>query len=434
LIVILEVFFTLLTSLMIAYLVRHYIFTMAVLKQARKRKTTTCNDSMYEPTVTILIPARDEEDVLGNLLQQITELTYPKNKLQVIVIDDGSLDGTGRIADRYARQCSLIEVLHREKNEGGKGKTAAMNAGYQHSKGEIILCLDADYTPQRDIIEELIKEFKDPKVGAVQGRVVVINESQNTWTRLVTLERIGGYRVDQEGRDILGLITQFGGTVGGFRRSLLEELGGWDEHILAEDTDLTFRVYLAGYRVSYVKDAECYEEAVDNVHAYWTQRYRWARGHMQCCFKHFFSVLKSKKLSLAAKIDGLFLLNIYFMPLIVLISMVVGIPLILLNSEIAGALWFSVPVALYSFVGNFAPFFEVGVGTYLDGRKRIQWLIPLLMFTYIYNISICAKACIFLVGSKIMRRKHSPWAKTSHQGTGSNNISYAFLESLEGES
>jgi biofilm PGA synthesis N-glycosyltransferase PgaC len=101
LIVILEVFFTLLTSLMIAYLVRHYIFTMAVLKQARKRKTTTCNDSMYEPTVTILIPARDEEDVLGNLLQQITELTYPKNKLQVIVIDDGSLDGTGRIADRY---------------------------------------------------------------------------------------------------------------------------------------------------------------------------------------------------------------------------------------------------------------------------------------------------------------------------------------------
>jgi cellulose synthase/poly-beta-1,6-N-acetylglucosamine synthase-like glycosyltransferase len=160
---------------------------------------------MYEPTVTILIPARDEEDVLGNLLQQITELTYPKNKLQVIVIDDGSLDGTGRIADRYARQCSLIEVLHREKNEGGKGKTAAMNAGYQHSKGEIILCLDADYTPQRDIIEELIKEFKDPKVGAVQGRVVVINESQNTWTRLVTLERIGGYRVDQEGRDILRL-------------------------------------------------------------------------------------------------------------------------------------------------------------------------------------------------------------------------------------
>ena len=173
--------------------------------------------------------------------------------------------------------------------------------------------------------------LSDPQVGAVQGRVVVLNEPQNIVTRLVTLERIGGYRVDQEARDKLGLITQFGGTVGGFRRSILKSLQGWDESMLAEDTDLTFRVYLAGYKIRYKVDAECYEEAVDNWYSYRRQRYRWAKGHMQCFFKHSWSVLKSPKLSLREKVDGLMLLSIYFMPILALLSLLIGLPLDLLR-------------------------------------------------------------------------------------------------------
>jgi cellulose synthase/poly-beta-1,6-N-acetylglucosamine synthase-like glycosyltransferase len=268
---------------MIIYLIRHYVFTLTVLKNAKKPKTRrTQPKTKYEPTVSILIPARNEEKVIGRLLQRMNELTYPKHKLQIIVIDDASTDKTGQIADQHAKQQESMEVLHRESKDGGKGKTSAMNAGFKRAKGEITICFDADYYPQKDIIEKLTQPFTDPKVGAVQGRVVVLNEPQNIVTRLVALERIGGYRVDQEARQCLGLIAQFGGTVGGFRRSLLEGLGGWDESILAEDTDLTFRVYLAGFRVAYVGDAECYEEAVDSWRAYWTQRYRWARGHMQC--------------------------------------------------------------------------------------------------------------------------------------------------------
>ncbi len=92
-----------------------------------------------------------------------------------------------------------------------------------NSTGEIVLCFDADYLPQRDIVRKLVEKFADPNVGAVQGRPVVLNEPQNIVTRLIALERIGGYRVDQEARDILGLIPQFGGTVGGFRRSIVGE-------------------------------------------------------------------------------------------------------------------------------------------------------------------------------------------------------------------
>jgi cellulose synthase/poly-beta-1,6-N-acetylglucosamine synthase-like glycosyltransferase len=416
---ILEIFFLFLTALMVIYLIRHYIFTLTVLRQANKnKKPPSIAASKFEPTVSILIPACNEEKVVGRLLQRITNFTYPKDKLQVIVINDASSDQTGKIANDYKSKYPFIEVLHRDKTNGRKGKSSAMNDGFSKSTGEIVLCFDADYYPQRDIVEKLAGEFVDPKVGAVQGRVVVLNEPQNIVTRLVALERIGGYRVDQEARDNLGLIAQFGGTVGGFRRSVLKSLNGWEEAILAEDTDLTFRVYLAGYKVRYNIDAECYEEAVDNWKAYRRQRYRWAKGHMQCFFKHSWNVLRSKNLNVKEKIDGLLLLNVYFMPIMALLSLLIGLPLIVLDSHLIGALWFFIPISLYSFVGNFAPFFEVGVGLYLDGRSRTQWLIPLLIFTFFFNIPICLKAFLDVTTSKIFRKDKNVWVKTFHSGNG----------------
>lgn len=197
-----------------AYLIRHYIFTITVLKSAQKpKRTATVANASFQPVVSILIPARNEEKVIGRLLQRMTELTYPKDKTQIIVIDDGSTDETGNITEEYSKNYSFIKVIHRDKKHGGLGKASALNVSFKYAKGEIILCFDADYYPQRDIIEKLTREFDNPKVGAVQGRVVVLNEPQNMVTRLVALERIGGYRVDQEARDSLGLIAQFGGTV-----------------------------------------------------------------------------------------------------------------------------------------------------------------------------------------------------------------------------
>jgi cellulose synthase/poly-beta-1,6-N-acetylglucosamine synthase-like glycosyltransferase len=419
----LEIVFTFSTAMMIAYLLRHYIFTVTVLKKSKNARGSTATDVQYEPTVSILIPACDEDRVIGQLLQRMTELTYPHQKLQVITVDDASSDNTGQIADEFSKRHPFIEVLHRDKKTGGKGKAAAMNAGLKRATGEIVLCFDADYYPQRDIVEKLVKEFADPTVGSVQGRPVVLNESQNIVTRLVTLERIGGFRVDQEARDNLGLIPQFGGTVGGFRRSLVEKLGGFDASMLTEDTDLTFQVYLAGFKVRYVGDAECYEEAVANWRAYWRQRHRWARGHMQVCFKHTPRVLRSKKLNMKEKIDGLLLLHVYFMPVLTLVAFLAGVTLIISQSSpFANMLWLLVPVTFYSLVGNFAPFFEIGIGAYLDGRTRIQWLIPLLLFVNLYNILICTKAFLDLFAAKILRKSHVDWEKTHHLGDGNRYI------------
>lgn len=410
-----------------AYIIRHYIFTLAVLKNNQKHKNVKSVN--YQPTISILIPAHNEERVIGRLLQGIIKQTYPKEKLQVIVIDDASTDNTGKIAEQYSKEYSYIKVLHRSEKEGKRGKASALNAGFKYATGEIIFFFDADYYPPRDFVEKLAKEFVDSKVGAVQGRVVVLNEPQNTVTRLVALERIGGYCVDQQARELLGLIPQLGGTAGAVRRSVLETLGGWDENILAEDTDLTFSVRLLGYKVRYVNEAECYEEAVESWKAYFKQRYRWALGHMQCALKHSLKVLKSKNLTFKEKIDGFLLLHVYFIPVLILFSWVVVVPLFFLrSSQFASAFWIVTATSLYSFVGNFAPFFEVGIGAYLDGRTRVQWLMPLLIFVFLYNMPICTKAFLDLCISKIRRKNCNHWEKTFHSGNGTLLFNSDFIE------
>jgi cellulose synthase/poly-beta-1,6-N-acetylglucosamine synthase-like glycosyltransferase len=412
-----------LVALITAYLIRHYLFTLAALYHKKEPPLSRSNETAYEPTVSVLIPVRNEEHVIERILQRMTELTYPKEKFEVIVIDDASTDRTGEKAKRFAKNHSFIRVVQRDLTEGGRGKPEALNCGLKNVSGEIIYCFDADYYPQRDIIEKLTACFRDPKIGAVQGRVTVLNEPDSLVTRLVALERTGGYRVDQFARNELGLISQFGGTVGGLRRSLIESLGGWDPEILAEDTDLTFRIYLAGFKIKYVNDADCYEEAVENWRSYWRQRSRWAKGHIQCAFRHVWSVIRSKNLRLQEKVDGFLLLNVYFVPIFAILVWILGAALFLFQPLAwMNILWMAVPISFYSSVGNFAPFFEVGIGAYLDGRNRICWLIPLLLLTFMLNIVICTKALIDLCLSKITGKKRHKWSKTVHNGKGNNYI------------
>lgn len=420
----LEILFVFLVLFLAAYLVRHYVFTLAVLYR-RQKPVVPINGSGFQPTVSVLIPAKNEIKVIGRILQRMCELTYPKDKLEIIVINDASVDKTGEIADTFAKDHRFIHVIHRDFVNGGRGKPRALNEGLVHANGEIVYCFDADYYPQQDIIERFNTYFRDTKVGAVQGRVTVLNEPVSLVTRLVALERIAGYRVDQKAREELGLIPQYGGTVGGFRKELICALGGWDQTILAEDTDLTFRCYLAGYKVRYVNEAESYEEAVEDWHSYWLQRSRWAKGHMQCAFKHLLRFVKSDSLSFGEKLDGLLLLNVYFLPIIVMLAWILGVALYLTDPSLWSlSLWALVPLSLYSAVGNFAPFFEIGIGAYLDHRTRIYWLIPLLFVTFFINIVICTKVFFELCVSKMSGKRQFEWKKTTHNGYGNHYIAY----------
>ena len=399
------------------YLMRHYIFSLVVLHDKKGQRQYALHGLSYRPTVSILVPARNEEAVVGRLLHRITQLTYPKDKLEVVLIDDASTDNTGRIADEFAKAYGFIKVLRRGQDVGGKGKSGALNDGAKHTNGEIVILFDADYHPQIDIVENLTGYFVDPEVGVVQGRITVLNEPTTLVSRLVALERIGGYRVDQPARDRLGLIPQCGGSVCGIRRSLLEYLGGWDEKMLTEDTDLTFQAYEAGYKVRYAIEAECYEEAVVNWRSYWRQRHRWAKGHMQCFFKHFLPFMKSRNLRFWEKVDGLLILGMYFVPILVGLSWIFGaVVFFMYPVDWFSSIWTLIPIFTYSGAGNFASFFEVGAGIYLDRRVRTSWIVPVLLLAFVVNVFICSKALFDLVTSKITGRKAHDWTKTVHTG------------------
>ncbi len=421
---ILTIITALLVLAMVAYMFRHVIFTYFTLfgKSHSFVKSFHRVAGVYTPKVSVLIPAHNEEFVIGNLLQRMTELTYPKDKLEVILIDDGSTDATGKIADDYATKFSFIKAVHRAN--GGGGKPAALNDGIKFATGEIVLTFDADYYPQLDIIEKLVAPFVDPEVGAVQGRVVVMNEDESIVSKIVTLERIGGYRVDQEARDELVLVPQYGGTVGGFRREALDKVGGWDKNMLTEDTDLTVRLVLKGYQIRYVNDAEAYEEAVTSWRAYWNQRYRWAKGHMQCAMKHLKNVIVAPHLSLYEKMELTLLLCIYFMPMLVLLAWGIGAAAYVTHGGArdlfgsTGFYFFVLSVFTYSTVGNFAPFFEIGSGIYLDNRKHLLWLLPALTFAFLLMAFCCTKAFIDLI---LTRNGNHKWNHTQHNGNGNGN-------------
>src|SRR4030042_4649910 len=136
---ILNFFFVFSATIISAYLIRHYIFTLTVLRHIKNRPSNiTRYSAEYEPSVSILIPAHNEDKVIGKLLQKMTELSYPKDKMEVILIDDASSDNTGQIAEHYSKQYKFIKVLHRDKQVGGRGKAAALNAALQLATGEIV--------------------------------------------------------------------------------------------------------------------------------------------------------------------------------------------------------------------------------------------------------------------------------------------------------
>jgi len=406
---------------MVAYMIRHYSFTFNALFREPQQRSYLRTSMVFEPKVSILIPSRNEEAVIGNLLQRLTETTYPKEKLQIIVIDDGSTDKTGEVADEFAEAYPYIKAIHRK--DGGRGKPDTLNYGFRISNGEVILTFDSDYYPQKDIIEKLVAPFVDPEVGAVQGRVTVLNEEDSFVSKVVTLERIGGYRIDQLARDNLSLIPQYGGTVGGFRREVLEKNGGWDPTILAEDTDLTCETLLQGYQVRYVNDAECYEEAVQDWRSYWRQRYRWAKGHMQVAFKQLKKFWGSKQFSGLEKIEITMLLSLYLNPVFILVGWLIGFVAYFMGA--IPYLWYymgCLAVFTYSTVGNFAPFFEVGSAIYLDGRKELMWMLPTLTIGYTVMVFCCTKALLDLMIDQILRRREYEWEKTVHNGNGNHYV------------
>lgn len=411
LIKILKLYFIFTVIIMVIYGIRHYIFTYDRLYHPQRKYYQDIIDS-EEPAVSVIIPMHNEEAVAADVLRAIGRSDYPENKLEIIPVNDFSDDKTQVILDEYAAVDRRIHPLHRYK--GDKGKPAALNEALKLAEGEIIIVFDADYIPARSLVKKLVTAFLDPQVGAVMGRVVPVNTNKNVLTRLLDLERAGGYQVDQQARYNMDLIPQYGGTVGGFRKDLLIDTGLFNIRVLAEDTELTYRLFCRGWKVSYANSAECYEEVPESWEVRARQIQRWSRGHNQCMWRYFFPILKSTYLNFWEKLDGLLLLVIYVMPVILLLGLIDSLLLFFLDemSIIAGWL-FLVFLGAYNTFGNFAPFFEIGTACFLDGDKQRAFLLPYIAFNFYFYMWFITKGFFQSIIDLITHRK-TEWQKTKH--------------------
>jgi cellulose synthase/poly-beta-1,6-N-acetylglucosamine synthase-like glycosyltransferase len=401
------------------YAIRHYLFVLYRLSVNKTRDMMEVV-GFTTPTVSVLIPMHNEEKVAADVLQALVDCDYDWNRLEIIAIDDRSEDGTGEIVDDFAARYPIVKPLHRTKGEGGKG--AALKVASAQARGEIILLFDADYIPGRAMIKLLVAPFCDPEVGAVMGRVVPNNGGASVLAGLLELERGAGYQVGQQARYCLGLTPQFGGTVGGVRAEVLKTVGGWNTNSLTEDTDLTFRLLLRGWKVAYVNRAECYEEAPESWQVRSRQIRRWAIGHTECLHAFWKDWLRSKVLSRAERVDGFLVLACYWTAPILVLGWLAS--LVLFFTPRAHT---SVPflVALsfmgYQLFGNQATFLELGAAALLDGNRRRVMLLPLNLFNFFASTgAICLALMSFYVGGFFGSGPHY-WHKTKRYRNGNGN-------------
>ncbi len=335
---------------------------------------------------------------------------YPHELLEILPVDDQSRDNTSTIAYAYSQRYPFIKPIYNLTGE--RGKPNALNRAMSLASNEIVLVFDADYTPGRDLIRELVMAFVDPEVGAVMGRVVPKNSGKNLLTRLLALERSGGYQVDQQARYNLDLFPQYGGTVGGFRRSVVLELGGFDVRTLAEDTDLTARLFINGWRILYANHAECYEQVPETWDARFRQLRRWAQGHNRALAVNLMPLLQSRKVSARQKMDAALLLFVYCIPTILLSGIAANALLFYMGAiPVIPGILFAFIVVCYNAFGNFAPVFEVGAAELLDGGRERLYLLPALFSLFLFNGWAVTSGALDALGDWVKSRNPN-WTPT----------------------
>src|SRR6267378_2713428 len=271
-------------------------YWMVYLYYKHKKNKTTAPSAYFEdlPRVTVQLPIFNEQYVVDRLLDAVCKLEYPREKLDIQLLDD-STDETVVVAcglvERYAALGHPVSYLHRDNRSGFKA--GALEEGLKTAKGEFVAIFDADFVPSPDFLLQCIHHFTDLKIGMVQTRWTHINRSYSLLTEVEAILLDGHFVLEHSARSRSGVFFNFNGTAGMWRRAAIDEAGGWQHDTLTEDTDLSYRAQLQGWKFIYLQDVECPAELPVEMTAFKTQQARWAKGLIQVSKKILPLVLRS---------------------------------------------------------------------------------------------------------------------------------------------
>ncbi|MBZ0112324.1 MAG: glycosyltransferase family 2 protein [Thermoanaerobaculia bacterium] len=257
------------------------------------------------PIVTVQLPLYNERFVVERLLEAIVHLDYPRDRLEIQVLDDSTDETSSLVAAQVERWSSLgidIRHLHRKQRDGFKA--GALAAGMEVARGDLLCVFDADFVPESDFLRHLVPHFEDPEVGMVQARWEHLNREDSLLTQVQAILLDGHFAIEHTARNRSGHFFNFNGTGGIWRRQAIVDAGGWSAETLTEDLDLSYRAQLAGWRFIYRPDVTVPAELPDRVTAFKSQQHRWARGSIQTGRKLLPRILAAK-LPLGVKAEAL---------------------------------------------------------------------------------------------------------------------------------
>ncbi len=283
------------------------------------------------PSVTVQLPVYNEKYVISRLIDCVSNLDYPKKKLSIQVLDDSTDETTCLAASKvkyYRRQGINISLLHREDRQGYKA--GALEAALLKAPGDLIAVLDADFLPQSDFLRKLVPYLAaEPHLGMVQARWGHLNADYNLLTRGQALFIDGHFVIEQTARSRSGLLFNFNGSGGIWRKECIIDSGGWQADTLAEDLDLSYRAQLKGWHIAYLPNIVIPSEIPPQIAAFKKQQYRWARGAIQVLRKHLFMIFRNKRLTLTQRFMAALHLSGYLTHPLMLVFLISALPVVL---------------------------------------------------------------------------------------------------------
>lgn len=361
----------------------------------------------YKPFVTVMIPAHNEEGVIGATVQNILNMDY--ENFEVIVIDDRSSDNTASVIKDLEQKFEKVTALIRTP-DAFPGKSAVLNDALKLAKGEAILVFDADATVDPDFLTKLVPNLEPKDVGAVQARKVIRNKNTNLLTRCQNNE----YTMDahlQLGRDSIKGAVELRGNGELIKREALEDIGGWNNYTIVDDLDMSTRLHIKGWDVRFCIDAVVYEEGIIYIKPLYRQRRRWLEGTIRRYLEYFDQVLFSRKMSLRASLDMTAYITQFIMPGWFLMEILIRVFKVIAKDASPHMLYSSI------FIGC-----VIGFGFFLGARyalRRYDYMPRLdAMFealeTSIYLLIIWFPLVLYICFKILFMKKDMNWGKTAH--------------------
>ena len=300
----------------------HRLVLIALYYRNRHRLNRSVAEPSVWPMVTIQLPLFNEMYVASRLIDSICRLDYPRDRLEIQVLDDSTDETSERVSERvrhYLSQGFRICHLHRSHRHGFKA--GALENGLSQARGSLLAVFDADFSPRPDFLRQMVPHFVDPEVGMVQARWGHINRGYSLLTRIQAILLDGHFAIEHAARHASGRFFNFNGTAGIWRKAAIIDAGGWQHDTLTEDLDLSFRAQLRGWRFIFLPAVVAPAELPVDIHSFKSQQFRWAKGSIQTARKLLDRILRSS-LATPIKVEAVIHLtsNVCY-PLMILLSL-----------------------------------------------------------------------------------------------------------------